>query len=666
MSYLLQLNQQQLRAMINESRRSIQKSINNSYIPSRCNHISVASALNNKPTVTSKLSNHILKMSLRNYQVRIADVSMRENTVVLLPTGAGKTFIAADVISRIGGMSLFFVPTIPLVGQQAAALRSRPNMPIVEEFHGEKSIPRYDFSVLVTTPKAFHTAQSRGEKTFSWDRFSVVVFDEVHHVIKNHPYRALALGLRESGCKPRIVGLTASLTYAVTAGRIAKSVGKLCKELQISCIEHADDRELREGGYKGSGRGVVAEVRLPNVDLRTDIVPRGERKPHLMHATFFNRINSSGATSFSRELVAIIRNLEKVVQSVDGGFKSPLKSSSLKKWGQYANGRVCIHQYYNDLQHWYEALRLLVTSWEEGEDAAIMLLRMTGCQDAMSWPDDTTALVDDFFKTQSISFVRFENMCKVLTEKVHETSNFRGIIFVQQRIMTHIVKHTIDQNQHLSPQIDARCLYATSTPASSTLAVSKLDAKEALRDFASGDANLLIATSVAEEGLDIPAANCVIYFDPMNHVVSYVQGRGRARQANSSFVMLDEREDRPAIMLAQQEVEQHKIASSFSPSTSLNQNEDLSAQRNRERNAEAFLENVTEKTALAKLNTFCMKTKIPFKEKWERCRTKTQCKLSYKSSLRTISVVATGDSKKVAKRKAAEKLLRALKSSRSS
>ena len=83
MSYLLQLNQQQLRAMINESRRSIQKSINNSYIPSRCNHISVASALNNKPTVTSKLSNHILKMSLRNYQVRIADVSMRENTVVL-------------------------------------------------------------------------------------------------------------------------------------------------------------------------------------------------------------------------------------------------------------------------------------------------------------------------------------------------------------------------------------------------------------------------------------------------------------------------------------------------------------------------------------------------------------------------------------------------------
>lgn len=589
---------------------------------------------------------------------------MRINTVVLLPTGAGKTFIAAEVISRVGGLALFFVPTIPLVGQQAAALRSLPNMPTVEEFHGEKLVPRNDFSILVTTPKAFHTAQTRGEELFSWDRFGVVVFDEVHHVIKNHPYRVLALGLRESGWKPRIIGLTASLTYSVKADKIAKSVSKLCKELQISCIEHADDRELREGGYKGSGRGAVAEVRLPQVHPRTDIVPRGERKPHLMHTTFFSRIGRSEASPFSRNLVAIVRNLEDVVRSVDGGFKSPLKSASLKIWGKYANGRVSMHPYYNHLQHWYEALRFLVTSWEEGEDAVLTLLRMMGCHDASSWPDDTTALVDDFFRTQPSSFVRFENLCAVLTEKISGTNNFRGILFVQQRIMTHILKHTIDQHHHLGTQIDARCLYATSTPASSTLAVSKLDARDALRAFASGDANLLITTSVAEEGLDIPAANCVIYFDPMNHAVSYVQGRGRARQANSSFVMLDEREDRPATLLAQQEVEQHAIASSFSPSASLNQNEDLEAQRNRERNATAFLNDVSDKNAISKLNTFCIKTKAPFQEKWES-HTKKRCRLSYKSSLREVSVSAFGDSKKAAKREAASKLLRALKDSMS-
>ena len=584
-------------------------------------------------------------------------MAKRENTVVLLPTGAGKTFIAADVISQIGGSALFFVPTIPLVSQQAAALRSRPNMSMVEEFHGEKPVPRNNFRILVTTPKAFHTAQVRGEASFSWNRFNTVVFDEVHHVIKNHPYRNLALGLRESGLKPRIIGLTASLTYSVD--RIERNVAELCKELQISRLEHAEDEELREGGYRGAGRGVLAEVRLPTANQRSDIVPRDQRKPHLMHATFFQRIKNVEAASFSRKLVSIIRKLEDVVHSVDSSFESPLNSASLKKWGKYANERVSIHPYYDGLQHWYEALRLLVISWEEAEDAAMMFLRMMGCDQQPSWPDEASSLVEGFFRDQPSLFIRFENMCSVLSEKIRETENFRGILFVEQRVMTHIVKHVIDRNDFLDSKVDSRCLYSTSTPASSTLAVTKLNAKEALRDFASGKANLLITTSVAEEGLDIPAANCVIYFDPMNHAVSYVQGRGRARQENSSFVMLDERKDRPAEMLAQQELKQHSIASSFSPSAHVNEKEDMEAQRKRELNAAPFLTDANEQSALSKLNTFCVKTKIPFQEKWE-CHPSKRCKLVYKSCLRTTEAVAIGENKKVAKRRAALKLLRCL------
>ena len=606
-----------------------------------------------------------LIISLRNYQKRIVNVAMTTNTVVLLPTGAGKTFIAAEVISRMKKRALFFVPTIPLVSQQAAALRSIPNMPTVEEFHGERPVPRNSFSVLVTTPKAFYTAQCRGEKLFSWDCFGVVVFDEVHHVIKHHPYRNLAFSLRESGCKPRIVGLTASLTYSVK--NIDKSVNKLCKELQISCIEHAEDKELRDGGYKGTGRGVVAEVRLSQQAKRMDIVPSSERKPHLMHATFFRRIHESKATALSCKLVAIVRTLEKDVRIVDNNFESPLKSASLRKWGKYANERIQIHPYFVQLEHWYEALRLIVTSWEEGEDAAIMLLQMMGCHKSNSlslWPDATNSLIEDFFTIQPSSFPRFDNMCTVLKEKIREKKSFRGILFVQQRIMTHIIKHVIDQDEFLSTKIVAKCLYATSTPASSTLAVSKDEAKETLQDFASGDANLLITTSVAEEGLDIPAANCVIYFDPMNHAVSYVQGRGRARQADSSFVMLDEREDRPATMLAQQELKQHAIASSFCPKVSvMNENEEMQAQQNREHNAAGFLNNITEGTALSKLNTFCTKTKIPFEETWDNPHSNNNdkcCKLSYKSILREVSVTTTGERKKVTKRQAAAKLLKAL------
>ena len=129
-----------------------------------------------------------MAVELRGYQSRILDATLESNTIVLLPTGAGKTFIAAEAILRIGAPALFFVPTIPLVAQQAQALRSRPGMPTVGEFHGERALPT-NFSVLVTTPKAFQTAQGRGISTLAWDKFNVVVFDEVHHTLKDHPYR---------------------------------------------------------------------------------------------------------------------------------------------------------------------------------------------------------------------------------------------------------------------------------------------------------------------------------------------------------------------------------------------------------------------------------------------------------------------------------------------
>lgn len=58
--------------------------------------------------------------------------------------------------------------------------------------------------------------------------------------------------------------------------------------------------------------------------------------------------------------------------------------------------------------------------------------------------------------------------------------------------------------------------------------------------FRSGHINLMIATSVAEEGMDIAAANCVVRFDSVLHTVSLVQSRGRAREAESAFVVLQD------------------------------------------------------------------------------------------------------------------------------
>ena len=71
--------------------------------------------------------------------------------------------------------------------------------------------------VLVSTPKAFSIAQANNPDLLGWQQFSLVVFDEVHHVIKDHPYRKIAQHMRrhsQESSGVRILGLTASISYA--------------------------------------------------------------------------------------------------------------------------------------------------------------------------------------------------------------------------------------------------------------------------------------------------------------------------------------------------------------------------------------------------------------------------------------------------------------------
>ncbi len=78
------------------------------------------------------------------------------------------------------------------------------------------------------------------------------------------------------------------------------------------------------------------------------------------------------------------------------------------------------------------------------------------------------------------------------------TPGFRGILFCQQRVMTHVLQHVISTDAELAAVLNTACLYASTAPATASLSVTKAQAEERISAFAAGQVNLLICTVVAE------------------------------------------------------------------------------------------------------------------------------------------------------------------------
>lgn len=139
------------------------------------------------------------------------------------------------------------------------------------------------------------------------------------------------------------------------------------------------------------------------------------------------------------------------------------------------------------------------------------------------------------------------------------------------------------------------------------------------------------------------------------------QGRGRARQADSSFVVLSERADRPAALLAQVEQQQLAIAQRFVPASSTEgEVARRAAQTSRERGArELLMRPVSTESALATLQQYCQKTKVVLEEQFGHAGV---CHLRYASTLRDVQAQgsAPGGAKKASKALAAVQLLAAL------
>ncbi len=176
-----------------------------------------------------------LSMKPRNYQKELANLSLHGyNSVICLRTGGGKTLIAALILKYLHVKhkyqlskpfkSIFIVPTRLLIEQQLDFFKTVFGDDLynfkLKGLEDEELVSDHIglVDILFCTPKKLVNCLGKSMTGFNLSMIDLIVFDECHHAIKNHPYNdimkyyhRLKLSLNSDRKLPQIIGLTASI-----------------------------------------------------------------------------------------------------------------------------------------------------------------------------------------------------------------------------------------------------------------------------------------------------------------------------------------------------------------------------------------------------------------------------------------------------------------------
>nr|XP_020446624.1 LOW QUALITY PROTEIN: Fanconi anemia group M protein [Monopterus albus] len=178
---------------------------------------------------------------IRGYQLKISEAALFQNTLVCLPTGLGKTFIASVVMYNFyrwypSGKIVFMAPTKPLVAQQIEAcykVMGIPQAHMAELTGSTAAKQRQELwrskRVFFLTPQVMVNDLSRD--TCPAQQVKCVVIDEAHKALGNHAYCQVIRQLVSQTLQFRILALSA------TPGGDTKSVQSVISNLLIAHIE---------------------------------------------------------------------------------------------------------------------------------------------------------------------------------------------------------------------------------------------------------------------------------------------------------------------------------------------------------------------------------------------------------------------------------------------
>jgi Fanconi anemia group M protein len=458
----------------------------------------------------------------RSYQVNLADIAARQSTMIVLSTGLGKTVIAALVTAKRlfdipDSKVLFLAPSRPLVDQQARYLKRVLDLDenLVVCLTGQDSPDSrrtswHDARVIVMTPQALQNDLI--QSSYDLSEVSLIVFDEAHRGVGNYAYTFVAELYERQSKAARSLGLTAS------PGHQAENIKTVCENLRLSHVEvrNESSRDVKE--YIVSVDSEVHYIRLPpEIEVLRDILysimndyrepvvehgfklPEGRRltRNEILRTQRTVRKEIGTYTKPPRNLFLVIRNLTALMRTVH--LLEFVGTQGLMPTQRYIQG---IH----------EEIRNKKTS--------------KGVQDLVSKSEfrQFESLLDALI-SKGHRHPKADSLLEIVSDQLSVNRDSRILIFTRFRDTAVEITETLEQLD------DARVSrFVGQSSRGSDKGFSQKKQVEVLEGFRNNEFNILVATQVGEEGLDIPECNLVIFYDCVPSVVPYIQRKGRTGQ----------------------------------------------------------------------------------------------------------------------------------------
>ncbi|KAF4948363.1 hypothetical protein FGADI_9675 [Fusarium gaditjirri] len=481
----------------------------------------------------------------RAYQREMLEQSLKRNVIVAMDTGSGKTQVAVlriqAELERCSPDKLvwFLGKTVSLCEQQFRVIQGQmPSVPM-KLLTGQLNIDAWSSEawprilkgtrIIVSTFSVLRDALDHAFVTM--DMLALIVFDEVHNCVKNSSGRKIMMNFyhlhKDAGMPvPAILGLTASPIISSDL----KEIEKLENTMDAVCVTPTANREQL----------------LKHVN-----------KPHLV-CSLYDATKIPPRTPLMQQLKSEYSNMD--IANDPEVLKLKTLATNDEKKREKLLDMVMKHDTFSQQQIkglWNKSREILAElgSWAVDHYISQMIKTFLGRIDANitfndAWSNEDRTYLAGHLRRINIGVVDnspptdqtvSHKTSRLIHELLEAKNDVVGIIFVKERTAAHALCELLNNYPPIRDRYRVGAIVGASSYGFQKQKVFEYPVglgPQVLDDFRSGAINLLVATSVLEEGIDVPACNLVVSFDEIATLKSFIQRRGRARMQESKMIAL--------------------------------------------------------------------------------------------------------------------------------